>query len=303
MKYVCRLRLVVLEAWRKASSFESPTDLYERPSSRSSSLPPPTEVKTSASETMVRSYETRPKSACRSIFSSSASKKGENLETASEGRSTTVVDPAVFGLAESSASRRARAPTRARTNASNDRCRSSSARPARGSHCSTKRYPVPSVVLRKLAEPQHLSLPRAKMPMRSPRTSASSMYCVVSRMVRPLFAEPRKSQRSRRARASMPAVGSSRSTNLDWPHSARAAASLRRLPPESSAETASASLFKSKCVSSSAASTRADAEAPFILAKSSKCSLAVSLPNKTSFCGHRPVSLRISAISSRMRMP
>ena len=46
-------------------------------------------------------------------------------------------------------------------------------------------YPSPYVLLRKSGEPQHLSFPWEMMAMRSPRRSASSMWCVDSRMVRP----------------------------------------------------------------------------------------------------------------------
>ncbi|TNN68843.1 hypothetical protein EYF80_020878 [Liparis tanakae] len=58
----------------------------------------------------------------------------------------------------------------------------------------------------------HCSSPPAMMVMRSPSRSASSMKCVVSRMVRPRFSPCRRSQVARRADGSIPDVGSSNIT-------------------------------------------------------------------------------------------
>lgn len=67
----------------------------------------------------------------------------------------------------------------------------------------------PYLFLRKSGEPQHWSSPLAMMAIRSPSRSASSMKCVVSRMVRPRFSPCSRSQVARRAEGSIPEVGSS----------------------------------------------------------------------------------------------
>lgn len=70
----------------------------------------------------------------------------------------------------------------------------------------------PYLFFRKSGDPQHCSSPPAMMAMRSPSRSASSMKCVVSRMVRPRFSPCRRSQVARLADGSMPDVGSSNIT-------------------------------------------------------------------------------------------
>lgn len=71
---------------------------------------------------------------------------------------------------------------------------------------------LPYLFLRKSGDPQHCSSPPAMMAMRSPSRSASSMKCVVSRMVRPRFSPWSRSQVARLADGSIPDVGSSNIT-------------------------------------------------------------------------------------------
>lgn len=68
---------------------------------------------------------------------------------------------------------------------------------------------LPYLRLRKSEEPQHCSSPLAMMAMRSPSRSASSMKCVVSRMVRWLLCCCSRSQVALREAGSIPDVGSS----------------------------------------------------------------------------------------------
>lgn len=75
---------------------------------------------------------------------------------------------------------------------------------------------LPYLLLRKSGDPQHCSSPLAMMAIRSPRRSASSIKCVVSRMVRPRFSPCRRSHVARRADGSMPDVGSSNMTTWWW---------------------------------------------------------------------------------------
>lgn len=70
-------------------------------------------------------------------------------------------------------------------------------------------FQLPYLFLRKSGEPQHWSSPPAMIAMRSPSRSASSMKCVVRRMVRPRFSPCSRSHVARLADGSMPEVGSS----------------------------------------------------------------------------------------------
>ena len=91
---------------------------------------------------------------------------------------------------------------------------------------------LPYIFFRNRDEPLHCTTPLAMMAMRSPSRSASSMKCVVSRMVRPVLSCCSMSQMSRRAPGSMPEVGSSRNTTRLPPHNAMPTDSLRFIPPD-----------------------------------------------------------------------
>mmetsp|Transcript_6715 Transcript_6715/g.15363 ORF Transcript_6715/g.15363 Transcript_6715/m.15363 type:complete len:209 (-) Transcript_6715:923-1549(-) len=102
----------------------------------------------------------------------------------------------------------------------------------------------------------------------------------------------------------MPAVGSSRTTNLDPPQTAMATDSLRRCPPESSLPRWSRRSSRWKSVVSSALSLFASSyEAPLSCAKNRMCSRTVRLSKSTSCCGQMPSDPRTDSISVRMSDP
>ncbi|MPC14329.1 hypothetical protein E2C01_007094 [Portunus trituberculatus] len=79
----------------------------------------------------------------------------------------------------------------------------------------------------------HHSAPQEFTATRSASVSASSRWCVVSRMVRPLRLLLITSHMMERAAGSMPEVGSSRTTSLEFPTKARAMQRRRRSPSDS----------------------------------------------------------------------
>ena len=73
-------------------------------------------------------------------------------------------------------------------------------------------YPTPYLLFKNSDDPQHLTFPSAIIAILSPRMSASSMKCVVSKIVLPSFCCCSKSQVNLRADGSIPEVGSSNIT-------------------------------------------------------------------------------------------
>lgn len=71
-------------------------------------------------------------------------------------------------------------------------------------------YPSPYVLFKNRGEPQHFSFPCEIIAMRSPRRSASSMWCVESRMVLPAQEEQEKRKDIRKDTAMNPRI------NPDW---------------------------------------------------------------------------------------
>lgn len=160
-------------------------------------------------------------------------------------------------------------------------------------------YPAPSLDLRKMGLPQHLTWPLAMMAMRSPSRSASSRKCVVSRMVRPSRCVLSMSHVARRLYGSMPLVGSSRMTSLGSPSSAMATDSFRFWPPLSSRDCArSFSVRPTRLIASSISRLATSDGSSLISANSSRCSRTVSAGHSTLCCGHTPSDRRISPMCS-----
>ena len=113
----------------------------------------------------------------------------------------------------------------------------------------------------------------AMMAMRSASTSASSMKCVVSNTEREVRAAMISSQIARRDSGSMPAVGSSRSTNCGLPISAMATESFLFWPPER-IEAAEVSFSKSptRRIQLSTSRRRLASATPLMAPRSFKCS-------------------------------
>ena len=95
------------------------------------------------------------------------------------------------------------------------------------------RQPKPNLLFKNIDEPRQVIFPYVIIPMRSPRMSASSIQCVVSRMILSFLQLISMFQSCLRAWMSKPDVGSSKSTNFEFPQRAMATESLRLLPPES----------------------------------------------------------------------
>eukprot|EP01139_Manchomonas_bermudensis_P005359 Amastigsp_a175002_751.p3 type:complete len:113 gc:universal Amastigsp_a175002_751:489-827(+) len=105
-------------------------------------------------------------------------------------------------------------------------------------------------------------------------------------------------QTLRRETGSMPVVGSSRKMILGSAQNAMAVERRRRMPPENADTTLSAaSSSRSTSRSRSMASVFASASVmPLSAAKSSRCSRAVSSPQRMSCCGQTPMMPRMSRI-------
>uniref|UniRef100_A0A6B0UZA4 Secreted protein n=1 Tax=Ixodes ricinus TaxID=34613 RepID=A0A6B0UZA4_IXORI len=140
--------------------------------------------------------------------------------------------------------------------------------------------------------------------MRSPRRSASSMWCVLMITVRPSLSLSRRSQMERRAWGSTPAVGSSNSTVRLPPTKARDTDSLRRRPPESCPGNwcllCSRDRSRRKASASRAASF---APRPLSRPKNHRCSATVRSSKRTLCCGQVPRLRRIASISLRTSRP
>ena len=141
---------------------------------------------------------------------------------------------------------------------------------------------------------------------RSESMSASSMKWVVSRIVVPIRRlKPRMtSQVYRRLLGSMPLVGSSRITTDGFPTNATATESFLRCPPESTPASHSALLSRpTAAILSLTSRVISDSGTPLNRAKSSRCSLAVSVGQRTSNWGQTPRSFLIDCISVSTLMP
>ncbi len=79
---------------------------------------------------------------------------------------------------------------------------------------------------------QKIKLPFEIIAIRSPKTSASSMWCVLITIVRSFLYLNNKSQMLLRPLGSTPALGSSSMTVLEPPTKAMATDNLRCMPPE-----------------------------------------------------------------------
>ena len=103
-----------------------------------------------------------------------------------------------------------------------------------GSASATCRKPEPVAAFSSRLVPSAIFLPWSMTAMRAASWSASSRYCVVSRMVTPESGERRGSCATRPGAhsGSRPVVGSSRNSTPGVTISEAAMSSLRRMPPE-----------------------------------------------------------------------
>mmetsp|Transcript_31845 Transcript_31845/g.85073 ORF Transcript_31845/g.85073 Transcript_31845/m.85073 type:complete len:248 (+) Transcript_31845:4845-5588(+) len=142
---------------------------------------------------------------------------------------------------------------------------------------------------------------------RSPRTSASSMKCVVRSTTRPARRCFMKSQSALRLKGSIPLVGSSRITKSGRPLKAMATLSFLFMPPLSSPERYFMRLPMPSSDSSSVACARRAALPPAscwrIATKKSMCSKQVRSSHKTLCCGHTPKLCLTAQRSCGTRLP
>mmetsp|Transcript_8814 Transcript_8814/g.27898 ORF Transcript_8814/g.27898 Transcript_8814/m.27898 type:complete len:233 (+) Transcript_8814:2870-3568(+) len=140
-------------------------------------------------------------------------------------------------------------------------------------------------------------------PILSPRTSASSMWCVVRSMARPRRTERRRVQSSRRATGSIPAVGSSRTMKRELPARAMEVESLRFWPPLSSEPRWAARSSRWKTARRFLASRRAAAlDLPLRREKKTTCSERVRRGKRMSCWGQTPSVARRRCMPSFVRM-
>mmetsp|Transcript_36306 Transcript_36306/g.87548 ORF Transcript_36306/g.87548 Transcript_36306/m.87548 type:complete len:260 (+) Transcript_36306:4756-5535(+) len=144
--------------------------------------------------------------------------------------------------------------------------------------------------------------------MRSPRTSASSIKCVVRRIQRLARYCRITFQVKRREKGSMPLVGSSRRTTLLPPQNAIATDSLRFIPPLRFFENvlrfsnkATSLMIWSMCSSASACDM--SAYSPFKRAKNRICSRTVNWGKRQSCWRQIPIFWRIPFISELISLP
>mmetsp|Transcript_14291 Transcript_14291/g.29201 ORF Transcript_14291/g.29201 Transcript_14291/m.29201 type:complete len:332 (+) Transcript_14291:3232-4227(+) len=165
-------------------------------------------------------------------------------------------------------------------------------------------YPTPYVDLRNMEEPTHWSWPWAMMAILSPKMSASSMKCVVRRMMRPLLFFCRMFHVLRLLYGSMPEVGSSKMTTLLSPIRAIPTESFLFMPPESCFEVTF--LFSVSPTSAMIFSTSAETletGTPLKMANMRRCCATVRSANRTSCWGHTPMEVLISGIFSVIFFP
>eukprot|EP01137_Pigoraptor_chileana_P029005 Opistho-2@13609 len=142
------------------------------------------------------------------------------------------------------------------------------------------------------------------MAMRSPRKSASSMWCVDSRIVRPSLWRMSRSHIARRLLTSTPADASSHIITLDPPTRARPTDSLRFIPPESVWAFALilSERWRSSMICRHSASTRS-LSTPLKPQKSWQCSMTVRDSSRQLYCGTKPRLWRMLSMPSRMLAP
>mmetsp|Transcript_27002 Transcript_27002/g.89627 ORF Transcript_27002/g.89627 Transcript_27002/m.89627 type:complete len:238 (-) Transcript_27002:1832-2545(-) len=140
--------------------------------------------------------------------------------------------------------------------------------------------------------------------MRSPRTSASSMKCVVrtvtrlSRILRMMF------QVLLLLNGSIPEVGSSKKQTGGRPKSAKHKDNFRFCPPDKPpARVLAFSMSPTCAIMSCALASTSWPGTPRRRAKMTKCSRTVSSSQSTSCCGQTPMRRRISASSVRRERP
>ena len=148
-------------------------------------------------------------------------------------------------------------------------------------------------------EPMHWRRPLWRIAMRSPSVSASSRKWVVSTSARPCFAFAIASHTCRRDAGSIPAVGSSSSTNFGSPISAHASESFRFWPPLSVLPRACC--FSSprptfSSIFSTAPDPRYDSGIPLHAPTSLTDSAHVSETKRRSCCGQTPEMARMASI-------
>jgi hypothetical protein len=152
------------------------------------------------------------------------------------------------------------------------------------------RNPAPKRRLRRSDVPTACTWPWLITAILSASKSTSSMACDVSTMTRPTLASEIICSTSARVTGSMPVVGSSRNTMSGSPSKAMAMDSRRRMPPEYPPQAESPALCNLTWLMRFWASAFTSPRKPLIVANISRCSRAVICGNKTSCCGHTPIT-------------
>ena len=139
------------------------------------------------------------------------------------------------------------------------------------------------------------------IPTRAHSASHSSMLCDVRTRHRPRNAVASARHSRRRDFGSIPVLGSSRRTTAGSPTSAIATESFRFVPPLYPAAGTSAYFSNPRRrMSADAASFAAARDNPRSVPKNARCSLAVIVPCRASYCGQYPTCCRTRASWVRM---